>query len=123
MAEELIARARDFATQARAQMRDGNNRDAIVTLARAFHGLDRADGLDPWDPHVLYRWSIEHLHTDAEQHCARFILSVWNRTDFDRTEAEHGDRLGPFDALRAMAQWDHAHRAAFAAWTADPWWP
>ncbi len=67
--------------------------------------------------------SNENLHTDAERHCARFILGVWNQDDFDELDAEHHDQLGGFDALRAVAAWDHAHRAAFAVWTLDPWWP
>ena len=79
MLDIAVARARKQATLARTQMINGDNRLAIATLARAFHALAKADGLDPWDPDLLYRWSIEHLHTGAERHCARFILGVWNR--------------------------------------------
>lgn len=118
-----VERAREFAVRARAQMREGNNRVAIVLLARAFHALEHAAGLDPWDPEALYHWSVENLHTDGEQHCARFVLSLWNQDDFDDFDAEHDNRLGRFDALRSVADWDHAHRAAFAVWTLDPWWP
>ena len=74
-----VERAREFATRARAQMREGDNCLAIATLARAFHALEHAAGLDPWDAEALYHWAIENLHTDAERHCARFILSVWNQ--------------------------------------------
>jgi len=104
-------------------MVNGDNRLAIATLARAFHALAKADGIDPWDPDLLYRWSVEHLHTDAERHCARFILGVWNQDDFEELDAENDGRLGRFDSLRAVSAWDHAHRTAFAVWTLDPWWP
>ena len=86
---------------------------------RAFHALEDAAGLDPWNPDALYHWAVENLHTDAERHCARFILGVWNQDDFEGLDGQ----LGRFDALRAIAAWDHAHRAAFAVWTLDPWWP
>jgi len=123
MHDIAVARARKRATLARAQMREGDNRLAIATLASAFHALAKADGLDPWDPAALYHWAIEHLHTDAELHCARFVLAVWNQVDFDEMNTKHNNRLGHFEALEALADWDHAHRAAFATWTADPWWP
>ena len=123
MLDIAVARARKQAALARTQMVNGDNRLAIATLARAFHALANADGIDPWDPDLLYRWSLEHLHTDAERHCGRFILGVWNQDDFEELDAENGGQLGRFDALRAVAAWDHAHRAAFATWTADPWWP
>lgn len=29
--------------------------------------------------------------------------------------------VGPFNAVIALRQWDSAHRAAFLAWAADPW--
>ena len=47
---EEVERAREFAIRARGQMREGNNRVAIVLLARAFHALEHAAGLDPWNP-------------------------------------------------------------------------
>ena len=101
-------------------MVNGDNRVAIATLPRAFHALSKADGLHPWGPDQLYRWSVEHLHAYTERHCARFILAVWHQTDFDDLDAENGKRLGHFEALEALSDWDHAHRAAFATWTARP---
>ena len=118
-----VERAREFAIRARGQIRESNNRAAIVLLARAFNALEHAAGLDPWNPDALYYWSVENLHTDAERHCASFILELWNEDYLDVIDGEHGGRLGRFDALRAVAAWDHAHRAAFAVWTLDPWWP
>ena len=118
-----VERAREFAIRAGGQMREGNNRVAIVLLARAFHALEHAAGLDPWNPDALYHWAAENLHTDAERHCARFILGVWNQDGFEELDAENGGQLGRFDALRAVSAWDHAHRAAFAVWALDPWWP
>lgn len=123
MLDLAVARARKQAELARTQMVNGDNRLAIATLARAFHALAKADGIEPWDPHLLYRWSLEHLHTHAERHCARFILALWNQTDYDEMDLENSRRLGHFEALEAITDWDHAHRAVFATWTADPWWP
>lgn len=117
------AQAKEFATRARGQMREGNPRLAIALLAQAFHSLEHAGGLEPWDAEALYHWSVENLRTDAELNCARFILSLWDKAGLEELDAEHGDQLGRFDALDAIARWDHAHRAAFATWTADPWWP
>ncbi|MCR9165987.1 MAG: hypothetical protein NXI35_35295 [bacterium] len=82
-----VERAREFAIRARGQIREGNNRVAIVLLARAFHALKHAAGLDPWNPDALYHWAVENLHTEAERHCARFILGVWNQDDFDELAA------------------------------------
>ena len=31
-------------------------------------------------------------------------------------------QVGPFDVMAALGTWDDAHRAAFAAWAAAPWW-
>ncbi|MFY0542485.1 hypothetical protein [Nannocystis pusilla] len=30
-------------------------------------------------------------------------------------------RVGSFNAVTAIAQWDDEHRAAFLAWARDPW--
>lgn len=53
--------------------------------------------------------------------CAcRFVLSVWNPTCL-----KDGDYKGVenFDLHEALGCWDNTHRAAFAQWTADPFWP
>jgi len=118
-----VAQAKEFAIRARGQMREGNNHAAIALLARSFHALERADGLEPWDAETLYHWSVENLRTDAELNCTRFILSVWNKAGLEELDAEHSNQLGRFDALDAVARWDRIHRVAFATWTADPWWP
>jgi hypothetical protein len=123
MLDLAVARARKQAELARTPRLNGDNRHAIAPRARAFHALAKADGIDPWDPDLLYRWSLEHLHTHAERHCARFILAQWNQTDYDEMDLENSRRLGHFEALEAITDWDHAHRAVFAIWTADPWWP
>ncbi len=118
-----VARAKNLVAQACAEIRDGDTGTAIALLARSLHGLSNADGLDPWDVEVFYGWSVEHLHTATLRDCARFVLTVWNDGIIDAFDTERDNKLGPFDAMKAMARWDHAHRAAFAAWTADPWWP
>ena len=66
---------------------DQPGRCELETRARVqgrHHVLVR--GRQPWDPDLLYRWTLEHLHTHAERHCARFILALWNQTDYDEME-------------------------------------
>ena len=72
---------------------------------------------------VLRLISVEHLHTAALRDCARFVLTVWSDDVIHAFDAQRDDKLGPFDAVRAMGRWDHPHQAAFATWAADPWWP
>jgi len=48
--------------------------------------------------------------------CAgRFVLSVWN--------SYHEWHAGRFDLHAALGCWDARHRAAFARWVTNPWWP
>lgn len=113
-ARELASRARQHADPV----------ESIVLLARAFHQLDRdADGLNPWDVERLYRWARSSAATPAARHAVRFVISVWNDVALSSLDAEERTPLGPFNAVEAMASWDHAHRAAFETWVGDPWWP
>jgi hypothetical protein len=52
--------------------------------------------------------------SDGERHAACFILSVWNLYD------EQPKRLR-FHAVRAISCWGDGERAAFLAWSMDPW--
>jgi len=45
---------------------------------------------------------------------ARFVVSLWRWRDADSPYA--------FVFAPAWAAWDDAHRAAWKAWAADPWW-
>ena len=96
----------------------GDSFAAMTELARAFHGLrsSQAPGIAPWDPVALLEWVQQGQGNHHAQHCAHFVLSVWNAGDTEEV-------LGPFNAMRALAGWDRAHRAAFVEWARAPWWP
>lgn len=115
--DELISRAREFATRAR----DHRDRVGIVLLARAFHVLRDADGLDPWDPERLYAFATTASETTRD--AVRFVLSVWNDECIPYLDGASEVKLGAFNVVEAMAQWDHANRTAFVTWAEAPWWP
>ncbi|MCO5164808.1 MAG: hypothetical protein M9894_27765 [Planctomycetes bacterium] len=92
-----------------------SDHDAMSALARSFPALHVASGLAPWRPEELEQWACGPVPGSGALHAARFVLSVWN---------SHADwECGRFDAVRALGAWDQAHRAAFLAWAARPWWP
>jgi hypothetical protein len=56
---------------------------------------------------------------------ARRWLAVDRSLPVDKVLRELADaetwRVGSFNAVTALAQWDDEHRAAFLAWAKDPW--
>lgn len=99
-------------------MTKAKNRFPKVTeLARTFHSLDQAPGIDPFDAEALWAWVEEGRQTPAERHTALFVLNVWGDASNDP------NRPWPiFDAMDALARWDRYNRAAFLSWAKDPWW-
>ena len=114
----LVARARELASRAR----DHRDRVGIVLLARAFHVLDNADGLDPWDPEKLYAFASAS-ESETTRHAVRFVLAVWNDDCIPYLDEASESKLGAFNVVEAMARWDFANRAAFVTWAEAPWWP
>jgi hypothetical protein len=53
-------------------------------------------------------------HGSGAQHAWRFVMHLY----FVPYAAG-----GSFDVVRAMSHWDSKHRAAFAGWVNDPFWP
>jgi len=96
----------------------GDSQAAMTELARAFHALRSIEppGVAPWDPVALLGWVESSGASVHEIYCAHFVLSVWNLGDTE-------DAIGPFNAMRALAGWDRAHRAAYVEWAREPWWP
>jgi len=96
----------------------GNSRAAMTELARAFHSLRSSEppGVSPWDPVALLGWVESSGASVHEIYCAHFVLSVWNLGDTE-------DAIGSFNAMRALAGWDRAHRAVYVEWARQPWWP
>ena len=87
----------------------------VSTLAHSFPTLRAARGLTPWRPEELDEWACGPVPGSGVLHAARLVLAIWN---------PHADwQCGRFDALAALGAWDQAHRTAFAAWVAQPWWP
>ncbi|MBX9580250.1 MAG: hypothetical protein K2X87_08070 [Gemmataceae bacterium] len=86
----------------------------LQALAGTFPSLRAAPGASPWDPHALDGWACDVGLPPVPAFSAQFVLAVCDPwLDWDS---------GPFDLMEAMAAWDAAHRAAFRAWAADPWW-
>jgi hypothetical protein len=103
-----------------------NNYPKMTLLARTFHGLAQAP-LEPFDAGVLDRWAKGLCHGHL---CAvSFVLSVWSgSTGASDIKKKAAERLwvwkSPrFDLHEALGVWDDDHRAAFLAWTRNPWWP
>jgi hypothetical protein len=98
-----------------ADRREGRDwRAAMMTeLCSTFHVLEGMPGVSPWDPDLLDQNA--RGRSPAEKAAIAFVLKVWN--------GDHKWRVGRFDAVSSMAQWDLKNRAAFEAWVRFPWWP
>ena len=90
-----------------------DNAKRVARLAATFHVLRDADGIEPWDPALLTRWTKGREHGSASRHAGQFVLSVWQARN------PEGRRFCVSDA---MAKWDAHNRAAVVAWAAHPWW-
>lgn len=117
LAEEKreVDEATGRAAAARALFKQGDSIGAMRDLARAFPALRKGvPGVDPWDPMKLDAWLEGGGASDSELDTAAFVLRVWNAGDpWSRR----------FDAMEAIARWDHVNRAVFVEWARAPWWP
>ena len=131
--ERLVTPAWEKATRARRIMRgsdesgQGRIKEAMSTLAEAFHVLDGVPGVRPWDCVRLYDWATTSgAPTGATREAVRCVISIWNTSSLASLDEDNDDedaRLGPFDVVTAMARWDAGNQTAFSTWAADPWWP
>jgi len=92
-----------------------NIRSRMTALAVTFPTLEAAPGVDPWDPAALDTWATGGNPGSGARHAAHFLLSVW---DPQRRWKSRGLHLHA-----ALQTWDAAHRRAWQAWAAAPWWP
>jgi hypothetical protein len=96
-------------------------------LADSFPTLRKRPGVSPFLPMALLRWLCEGRASHGAACAARFLLGVWNNSDWEAVaRAEELDEPGcakRFDVLEAIGCWDAEHRHAFAAWAAHPYWP
>jgi hypothetical protein len=114
-------------------------REAMSVLAGLFPTMRRHDGTwvpgtKPWEALELVDWlNTSGEPTSGSRHAALFLLSVWNRDDWqvhglkvrklDAKAWKGNRRIGRFDFSDAWASWDQKHRQAALAWLANPFWP
>lgn len=85
--------------------------ERMSQLAESFPALRGKPGVRPWEPGVLNRWI--GMASSGEQHCARFVLYVWDQY--------YHWRGGRFDLIEACNVLDDMNRAAIIAWLRAPW--
>ena len=91
--------------------------------AEAFHVLERADGVRPFDAERLYRWAKTPAAGAAARHVVRFLLELQSSAAIKYLDDQHtGTDLGCFRAVEAIGVWDDENRTAFVVWAQDPWW-
>lgn len=83
----------------------------MIELVNSFPTLRGV--LEVWDPERLDSWASGHVPCSAAKNAARFVLSVWDRREWN---------CGAFELHRALSCWDELHRGAFLAWVKNPWW-
>lgn len=77
-------------------------------------------GLTPWKPIKWAKWwRTSGAQTSGSYHAVAFCLSLWSGCNAD----EWKRRGYSFDVVAAFGVWDDRHRAAFMAWTQNPWRP
>ena len=105
----------------------------LYELAQTFHALEECPTGEKFDAAAFAKWAGDRNMGDGGVWAALFVLSVWNDKP-DYAAAGLGMRVryagghkqdngvGRFYMHDALGAWDHLHRAAFAAWTVNPWW-
>jgi hypothetical protein len=113
---------------------------AMVALARRFPSLaDGAPGIEPWDALAVLRWAVLGGQSHGEVLAAKFMLGVWNNTDWQRLANADPELLAEyrrlvenpkaqivfsrFSVFEAMEVWDNAHREAMLYWLSAPFYP
>ena len=81
----------------------------IMALRDSFPSLHDHFSEHDWDPERLSDWKNGPYASSGSAHAAAFVLHVWNHYRF------------AFDLGAAFARWDDAHRTAWQAWAAEPW--
>jgi hypothetical protein len=126
---------RDAKEERRRERWGENNLESMARLVASFPTLRRSlggvliDGLGEWNANVFLTWACGPEPGSGARDAARFVLSVWNSsTDWDAAARDlrllkRGQRLGRFEAVKAISNWDAEHLAAFIAWTELPFWP
>lgn len=87
----------------------------MTRLAETFPTLRGKPGVDPWEPAKLRSLVMSGKLGHGAVCAAQFVLELWSRPNTP-------EGVG-FNVYEALGIWDPAHRAAFAAWAQEPWWP
>lgn len=112
------------AEELRAARWPSDGHKAMAALARLFPSMANVDAVDPWDAAALVCWLNSGAPTSGSRHAAMFLLNVWNTdTDWRTQGLKVKAGFGRFNLGRAMASWDHEHRAACLRWIEAPFWP
>ena len=85
-----------------------DSREACAELARTFHGLRNAPGIqigESVDLSVFDEWASKQEPRDGVREAAQFVLHLFNR--------DRDWRCGRFDFLTSIMCWDEDHRTAF----------
>ncbi len=81
--------------------------DRLTALARTFHTLRNADGIDPFDPDTLEVWASNRSLSSGTREAAKYVL--W-RYDPDRVW-----KCGRFNAKEGSYVWDLEQIEAYKA--------
>jgi hypothetical protein len=89
----------------------------VIEVVNRFPSLRNSPHLMPWSAEKFARyWRTSGAITGGSGHAVAFVLNVWN------SEWAVSHRW-PFNIVRAMGTWDHAHRRAFMEWCERPYLP
>lgn len=86
----------------------------LRAMCSSFPALEGAPGIEPWEPDVLDEWAAGPDGESGARHAAAFVLELW--------DSRARWRVGVFEFVVAMRQWDEQNRQAFLAWAKTPWW-
>ena len=86
----------------------------MTRLAESFRCLEYKPGIRPWDAAALVEWVRSGAAIPAEAQAAAFVLEVANMSMV-------WDGVPSFKVRDATTVWSEEDRAAFAAWTQEPW--
>ena len=131
IAEALETRVRAEARQRRRQKHWGEiGPGAMTRLAQSFPSLQKAPGVEPWEPLTFLRWAASGVLSHGEVLAAKFVLSVWDPgQDWEKVARDNKimsdpkARFARFDVFEAMNGWDQEHISAMLAWIDLPFFP
>ena len=79
--------------------------ERLTSLGRRFPCLERAVGLDPFEPEALHAWALEQGESSAGYHAAMLLLNLFGDGPWER-----------FDAVGAARLWGDQDKKMFVNW-------